>query len=865
MESDKHKITLVGFMILMLLTLSAGISVYVVMLDESEAMLSKSLQSSLKSGSALLEASIANAVNNAYMMATRPFIVDNLTRINRDPGDRASMDTLNRIAQSFVSPNKFSAVAYYDAKGRELASAGRFMQNSDQLILKNGASLLWKNEFIMHVRAPVLGEDGKRIGSIVTETDLLPLNSAIADMASLGRTSEFALCGALHIPNAMDCYLRRISGNRFQRLDRIVEDKALPMNYALEGKTGAIFAKDYRRQDVVAAYAPLADTGLGLVLKMDQSELYGPVTGQLKYIAIILAAFVMLGALMLSWMVSPLVQKLIDSRKKVIESNEALQRANEKSLLLLRNASDGIHILDSDGNLIECSDSFCDMLGYSREEMIGMNVSHWDASFSESGLREALMMQFSGQERTLFETRHKRKNGKIIDVEVSAYPLELEGKPVLFNSARDITERRKSEAMIRIQSNALNASTDGIAIADARASDLPLVYVNHAFEEITGYSEEELLGRNCRYLQGEDKDQPELEMIRASLRDGRSGRATLRNYRKDGSLFWNRLHIAPVRDEQGKLTHFLGVINDVTERRDADEYLRMVSSVFHHADEGIVITDTNAKILEVNPAFTIITGYEREEVLGKNPNILRSGKHDREFYEGMWHKIIEEGHWTGEIWNKRKNGEIYPERLILSAVKNDEGETVRYVALFSDISDIKNHQQQLERMAQHDVLTGLPNRMLLNDRLDMAIAQAQRSGDKLAVCFMDLDGFKLVNDNLGHEAGDLLLIEVARRLISASRATDTVARLGGDEFVLVFSNFSDEAECLLLVSRIKDEIGQPYHVQGNEVRISASMGVAIYPDTNADGSGLLRYADQAMYKAKQGGRNRVQFFNPEAE
>ena len=864
MESDKHKITLVGFMILMLLTLAAGISVYVVMLDESEAVLSKSLQSSLKSGSALLENSIANAFNNAHMMATRPFIVDNLTRLNANPGDQKSIDSLNRIAQSFVSPNKFSAVAYYDAKGKELASAGRLMKNPDRLFLKNGASLLWKNEFIMHVRTFVSDEGGRRIGSIVTETELLPLNSAIADMTSLGHTSEFALCGALSIPNSMDCYLRRISGNRFlHRLNRIMEDKALPMNYALEGKTGVILAKDYRRMEVVAAYAPLADTGLGLVLKMDQAELYGPVTGQLKYIAVLLAALVMLGALMLYWMVSPLVQKLIDSRRKVIESNEALMRANEKNLMLLRNASDGIHILDADGNLIECSDSFCDMLGYSREEMIGMNVSRWDAFLSESELREALMMQFSRQERTLFETRHRRKNGEIFDVEVSGYPLSLEGKPVLFNSARDITERKKSEAMIRIQSNALNASTDGIAIADARDPDFPLVYVNHAFEEITGYSRDELLGRNCRYLQGDDNNQPELENIRASLKAGRSGVATLRNYRKDGSLFWNRMHIAPVLDEHGKLTHFLGVINDVTERRNADEYLRMVSSVFHHADEGIVITDTNAMILEVNPAFTSITGYERDEVLGKNPSILRSGKHDRAFYEDMWRQIIEEGHWTGEIWNKRKNGEIYPERLILSAVKNEEDETVRYVALFSDISDIKSHQQQLERMAHHDVLTGLPNRMLLNDRLDMAIAQAQRSGERLAVCFLDLDGFKLVNDNLGHEVGDLLLVEVAKRLIAESRATDTVARLGGDEFVLVFADFSDEAECLQLVSRIKDAINHPFRIRGHEVHVSASIGVAIYPDLDADGNTLLRYADQAMYKAKQSGRNRIRFFEQE--
>lgn len=858
MKSDEQKISLVGFLILVVLTLAAGISVYVVMLRQSEELLSKSLQLSLNSGMALVGNTIASGINNAQMMSTRPFIVDNLSRLNADPGDRKSVASLERIARSFVSPRRFSGVSYYDADGKELANAGSFMQDAERLQLNKDAFLLWKGKFVLHVRTNVFDDGGQRIGSIATEADLLPLNTAIADMASVGRTGEFALCVALSIPNAMDCYLRRISGDQFRRVQRIMEDKALPMNYALGGKAGVIFAKDYRRQDVVAAYTPLEGTDLGMVLKMDQSELYGPITGQLGYISMLLGALVLLGALMLYWMVSPLVRKLV-------ESNKALHKANEKNLMFLRNASDGIHILDADGNLIECSDSFCEMLGYTREEMIGMNVSQWDVLHPEAEHHDRLMGRFSTKARAQFETRHRRRNGNLLDVEVSAYPLELEGKPVLFYSSRDITERKQSEAMIRIQSNALNASTDGIAIADARAPDMPLIFVNQAFGEITGYSNEELLGKNCRYLQGPDTDQPELGIIRACLKEGRSGKATLRNYRKDGSLFWNRIHIAPVLDEKGSLTHFLGVINDITDRRNADEYLRMVSSVFHHADEGILITDTDARILEVNPAFTRITGYAREEVLGKKPSLLHSGQQDSAFYQEMWKRILEEGHWAGEIWNRRKNGEIYPERLTLSAVKNDEGETVRYVALFSDISDIKSHQQQLERMAHHDVLTGLPNRILLNDRLDMAIAQAQRSGDKLAVCFMDLDGFKLVNDNLGHEAGDLLLIEVAKRLLSASRATDTVARLGGDEFVLVFANLADKAECLQLIARITDEINLPFHIQGHEVRISASIGIAIYPDVDADGSGLLRYADQAMYKAKQGGRNRVEFFAPEAE
>ena len=429
----------------------------------------------------------------------------------------------------------------------------------------------------------------------------------------------------------------------------------------------------------------------------------------------------------------------------------------------------------------------------------------------------------------------------------------------------DVTERKQTEALIKMQSDALNSSTNGVAIADASAPDLPLLYVNPAFERITGYPASELLGRNCRFLQGEDKDQPVLAEIRACLKEGRAGKATLRNYRKDGTLFWNRLNISPIFDKQDRLVQFLGIINDITDRKQADDHLRLISSVFDHADEGILITDQDGTILEANPACSHITGYSHEEMLGKNPRILHSGRQDRQFYEIMWQEVTTNGYWSGEVWNKRKNGEIYPERLTLSAVKNEGGETMRFIALFSDISSIKSHQQQLEHMAHHDALTGLPNRTLLNDRFEMALAQVKRSRTKLAVCFMDLDDFKPVNDTLGHEAGDTLLIEVAQRMLAISRSTDTVARLGGDEFVLIFTDVSNKTECQMMLARVMNTINQPFNIDGHEVRISASIGVAFYPDDDEDGDSLLRHADQAMYVAKQSGRGRFHFFEKAAD
>lgn len=864
MKQDDYRISFVGFLILMVLTVATGISVYVVMQHQARSILSKSLEASLKSNVALFESQIAQGVNDTRMIATRPFITDNLTQINATPGNINGKINLRRIANSFLSYG-FEGVSFYNASGAEVARAGRFLQHPKLRIpvnAKHKAFLLWDGLFILHASTDILDQQGRRIGIVVTEASLQPLPQALDDVTLIGKTGEFALCGPSEDdPLDMDCLLGRISGKKFLRLRRVVEDTALPMNYALEGKTGLIVAKDYRREKVVAAYAPVGKLGLGMVMKIDQKELYDPVTEQLKFIAVLLAGMVILGGLLLHWMVMPLVRQLVDSRRKLLASQQALQKENEKNLTLLRNASDGIHILDTGGNIIEVSDSFCDMLGYRRDEMIGMNVSQWDAGFSDTGLAASLKQQFAQHERFLFETRHRRKDGSVFDVEVSGFPLLLEGRPVLFNSSRNITERKQAESLIRMQSNALDSSTNGVAIADASDPGLPLIYVNPAFEEITGYPAQELLGRNCRILQGADRNQPGLAEIRSAIKEGRAGKATLRNFRKDGTPFWNRLHISPIFDKKGDLTHFLGIINDITERKHADDYLRLISSVFHYADEGILITDREASILEVNPAFSRITGYGREEVLGKNPRILHSDRQDQAFYGAMWGEILEKGHWSGEIWNKRKNGEIYPERLTLSAVKNEEGETIRYIALFSDISNLKNQQQQLERMAHHDALTGLPNRALLGDRLDMALAQTKRSGEKLAACFMDLDGFKPVNDTFGHEAGDLLLVEVAKRMLAISRATDTVARLGGDEFVLIFPDISGEAECRQMLTRIMETIGQPFEISGHEIRISASIGVAIYPDDDADGENLLRHADQAMYIAKQTGRNRFYFFD----
>nr|WP_228702886.1 EAL domain-containing protein [Marinobacter gelidimuriae] len=308
-----------------------------------------------------------------------------------------------------------------------------------------------------------------------------------------------------------------------------------------------------------------------------------------------------------------------------------------------------------------------------------------------------------------------------------------------------------------------------------------------------------------------------------------------------------------------KADKMLVLANEEKDKR-ADELI-LAASVFSNAREGITITDVAGNIIEANDSFTDITGYSREEVIGQNPRIFQSGRQSPEFYVSMWQTINTKGYWRGEIWNRRKDGEDYPEILTISAVKDAAGEVTHYVALFNDISQQKDHQAQLERMAHYDVLTKLPNRALLADRLNQAILQSNRNHNSLAVAFLDLDGFKAVNDTHGHAVGDELLIIVSQRMKEALREVDSLARFGGDEFVAVLTDLAKTEDCQAVLDRFLLAVSEPITVGDVVLKVSASIGVALYPQDGEDESILIRHADQSMYVAKQEGKNCYHFFD----
>lgn len=297
------------------------------------------------------------------------------------------------------------------------------------------------------------------------------------------------------------------------------------------------------------------------------------------------------------------------------------------------------------------------------------------------------------------------------------------------------------------------------------------------------------------------------------------------------------------------------------EKSKSDAKLQLAANVFTHAREGIIITDPHGTIIEANEAFVRTTGYPLEDIIGSNPRILKSGRQEMSFYTQMWHNILTLGNWQGEIWNRRKDGSIYAEMLTISAIKDSEGEIQNFVALFTDITIIKEHEKELEHLAQHDALTSLPNRILLWDRLSQAIAEAQRYNSYLAVLYIDLDGFKEVNDTYGHSVGDELLIAVSKRITALLRKNETIARLGGDEFVALLTDLKEPRECEPIVKRILSAMNEVIEIHGIDLSISASIGISFYPDDSLNAEELVLHADKAMYHAKESGKNCYAFFN----
>ncbi|GBG12527.1 uncharacterized protein NMK_0058 [Novimethylophilus kurashikiensis] len=385
--------------------------------------------------------------------------------------------------------------------------------------------------------------------------------------------------------------------------------------------------------------------------------------------------------------------------------------------------------------------------------------------------------------------------------------------------------------------------------------------VNRAFCNIVGYTSDELKNLTPLTLTHPDDLALSLDNFERLITEDISSYQIEKRYiRKDGEVVWVQLTTSLLRDTQGQPIHFVAQMQDITERRRSEEQLRLAATIYNSSNEAMMITDAQNTIVATNPAFTALTGYAADDVLGKNPSVLSSGKQDKQFYQAMWETLAQHHYWEGDVWNRKKSGEVYAEWLSISAVQDDDGQVQNYVALFTDITEQKQAADLIWKHANYDALTQLPNRRLFRDRLEQGVKKAERNGDVLALLFIDLDHFKEVNDTLGHQAGDDLLVQVANRITSEVRASDTVARLGGDEFTVILTDLADASRIDRVAQALVDSLAKPFQLGNQEVHVSASIGIIVYPDDARDVHSLLKGADKAMYRSKSEGRNRFTYF-----
>jgi diguanylate cyclase (GGDEF)-like protein/PAS domain S-box-containing protein len=419
--------------------------------------------------------------------------------------------------------------------------------------------------------------------------------------------------------------------------------------------------------------------------------------------------------------------------------------------------------------------------------------------------------------------------------------------------------RRRSDERLRL---ALLASRDGIWERDL---DTGTSYHSPSWERMLGYGEGELPMRHESFaalVHPDDLSRMEGFLDRLEHAPDRRGEQELRIRHKDGHYVSVLARAQLVVNERGRPVRIVGTTLDLTERHLAEDRERRAAAIFAHSLEGIVLTGPGGDIQMINPAFVRITGYEESELVGNNMRILRSGRHDRAFYESLWASLGASGQWQGEIWNRRKSGEIYPEWLTITAVRDTAGRVVNYIGMFSDISSAKRSESLLDFLAHHDPLTQLPNRLMLQSRLEGALARSRRNHRKGAVMYLDLDRFKDVNDSLGHPAGDELLVMVAHRLRGRLRDADTLARLGGDEFVVLLEDLEEGVDAAPIAQDLIDRLRAPFRIAGrNEVYIGATVGISVFPEHGMNSDALLQHADAALYRAKATQRGTLQFYS----
>ena len=543
------------------------------------------------------------------------------------------------------------------------------------------------------------------------------------------------------------------------------------------------------------------------------------------------------------------------------EIEAALREGERYYRHVIDSAVDGYFAMDIQRRFIEVNGTLCKLFGYAREDWLGKTPIEFIAEESRAELI-AQMQRIDNTDHRRYQLLARRKDGSTFPILLNNTTHRNEKGEVVgsFGFITDLTPVFEAQRAIAESERDLRGILDELQDTYYRTDSKGIVTrASRSVEQLLGYTVEEMLGRKLAdfYCSMADRDEF-LERMKANGGHIVGGESRLRH--KDGHEVWVLTTAHFILDAAGAVIGVEGTTRDNTRQRKAEEELRLAAKVFESSGEAIMITDAAGCIISVNQAFSIVTGYPATEVAGRNASLLGSGRHDRAFFSGMWHSVLETGYWNGEIWNKRRNGEIFPEWLSLSSVRDAQGRVTHLVGIFSDISERKAAEARIAYLAHHDPLTGLPNRLLLKDRMEQAIVHCERSGNKVALLFVDLDRFKAVNDTFGHPVGDALLRDAAQRLLACVRDSDTISRHGGDEFLVVLTDLQNSEVPAQIAGKIMAALGQPFHIEAHEAAISASVGIAVYPEDGADFGELLKKADTAMYHAKESGRNAFRFY-----
>ncbi|XVO86984.1 EAL domain-containing protein [Pseudomonas palleroniana] len=555
----------------------------------------------------------------------------------------------------------------------------------------------------------------------------------------------------------------------------------------------------------------------------------------------------------------PVLRGLMIDISEAKRTEEALQLSEQKFASVFQQCPDILVIARmSDGCLLEVNKAFEDQIGLTAEEVVGKTATELNI-WGVQGVGPDLLQRAQNTSIRNLEMTFLRSNGQAFTGLISAEPFQLDTTAALVVVVRDISQLKETQQQLQTSeekfAKAFHASPDGLLLS--RQRDGVLIEVNEGFSRLTGFTSATLDQSSLDLGIWVDLNERK-HMLELMQRDGFVRDFICHIRRADGLIRLCELSSRPL--PIGGEDCMLTIARDITERQLMQEKLQQAATVFESTAEGVLITDTRQNISAVNRAFSEITGYSEAEALGQTPRLLASGLHDSAFYAAMWHQLTAHGHWQGEISNRRKNGELYPSWLTISAVRNREQLITHFVAVFADISSLKHAQARLDYQAHHDPLTGLPNRTLFENRLQAALNTQQEIGNQGAVLFLDLDRFKHINDSLGHPIGDLLLKDIAVRLKEQLRDIDTVARLGGDEFIILLPGLQQASDAEHLANKLLACFTPPFQAGEHEFFITASIGTSLYPQDGTDVATLVKNADAAMYRSKAKGRNRVESY-----